>query len=155
MEKDFNNLSEEEKSSKSGKIKRYAAYGLVSVCLLAGTALHIIDANIDHLHEYCPLNNVFGVEHQVGRINKEYKNQGITARYVEDSYITEDIIQAIQKTKDDGTIVYSAPSGYSLEGGKAVKSIAHYGKSIVLSQSTDGNESKDYYGIPVPSGRHK
>lgn len=49
-------------------IKKYAATGLLAVALL-GVGLDIKDAKVNHEEEWCPLNHIFGMQHQVNKIN--------------------------------------------------------------------------------------
>ena len=64
--------------------------------------IEIKDNNVDHLNEYCPLNNLFGVEHQIDKINHDYRSLGIRAYYVEGDKtdIYYNYVDKIDKTDD-------------------------------------------------------
>ena len=98
------------------KIIKFAGAGILTGALVMGVGLHLYDANIDHLNEFCPLNNVFGLEHQVHEIN----NNGLSMDAVayDDSFIN------ITAPAEERTI-YTLPPGYILgEDGKGYKYLA-------------------------------
>ena len=74
---------------KKQKIKKYAGAVLLTVALL-GVGVRVYDATIQHYFEWCPLNHIFGLKHQVNKINKGDHNFRYEARYV-----PEDIFEKI------------------------------------------------------------
>ena len=100
-----------EKKINKKKIVTYAAAGLLTATIATGIGLHIYDSNIDHYNEYCPLNQVFGVEHQVYAINNDH-DVSTSAKYLEDG-IMRFYGEAEEKT------IYVAPAGYTLKNGVA------------------------------------
>ena len=126
-----------EKKINKKKIVKYAAAGLLTVALVGtGIELHLYDSNIDHLNEYCPLNNVLGAQHQVHEVNNKYAVYGINAFYTANGEVQ--LVSAPMKKEIDGKIVYMAPSGYVLSDGKAVKTIKYTDveKAIVITEGT-------------------
>lgn len=109
-----------EKKVDKKRVVKFAA-GLLTLAFGIGSGVHIYDSNIDHLNEYCPLNNVFGAQHQVHEINNEYAVYGINAFYAENGEVQ--LASAPKKTEKDGKIVYTAPIGYELSNGQIVKNV--------------------------------
>ena len=106
---------------KSGKITSLiAAIGMAAGLTITGALL--VEANVDHLHYYCPFNHLFGVEHQVNKINKEHAKEGIRAYTSENGKVT---IHSDTKTVIDseGRKNHCAPSGYCLNGRDAYKTL--------------------------------
>lgn len=103
------------------KIVKYAGAGLLATYLLTFGGMHLYDSHIDHLNEYCPLNNVLGLQHQVHKINNEYSVYGINAFYAENG--EAQLVSAPMKTKINGKVVEMTPIGYGLSNGKIVKNI--------------------------------
>ena len=120
------------------EIVKFAASGLLTIVF----GLHIYDSNIDHTNEYCPLNNIFGAQHQIHEINNRYAAYGINAFYAENGEVQ--FVSSPIKTEYDGKTIYTVPSGYILYNGKVVKTVKY----------TDGEEAIVLTdGIPVyPEG---
>ncbi len=117
-------------------IVKYAGVGLLATCLNVFNGMHLYDTQVDHLNEYCPLNDIFGVNHQIHEINKNYVQDGIKAYYTENGEVQ--LISGLKKTILDGKKYYSAPVGYTLNGDQAVKNIklANTDDGIVLTRGT-------------------
>lgn len=149
------------------KIVKYAAAGLLTTSLVIGVGLHLFDSNIDHLNEYCPLNSILGVEHQIHKINYDYSVYGINA-YYENETTSIEYINPTTIQKEDGSTIYTLPAGYTLVNGVGVR-IVHKPERIVITQGTpvfpEGSQpgdivkrsdieivnSEDIYAIPVPT----
>ncbi len=110
-----------EKKVDKKRIVKFAAAGLLTATLATGIGLHIYDSNIDHLNEYCPLNNIFGAQHQVHEINNEYAVYGINAFYAENG--RAQLVSAPMISEKDGKTIYTAPIGYELSNGQVVKNV--------------------------------
>ena len=142
----------EKQEGKGRKIIRGTALGLITLCILAEGTLYIYDKNVNHFAEYCKLNKLFGAKHQITVINKEGSKDGISARLESGRAILKDIIEPLKTDNEDGTITYSAPANYMLEGDKAVKTVIYESASdsIVLSKVDPETGKKfDYSVIPV------
>lgn len=149
------------------KIAKYAAAGLLTASLVTGVGLHLYDSNVDHLNEYCPLNSILGVEHQIHEINNNYGVYGINA-YYENETTSKEYINPTAIQKEDGSTIYTLPAGYTLVDGVGVR-IVHKPERIVVTQGTpvfpEGSQSgdlvkksdieivnsEDIYAIPVPT----
>ncbi len=160
-----------EKKINKKKIVKFAASGLLCTALTIGAGISVCDAQIDHYNELCPLNNVWGVEHQIWKINND--NDFTTNASLLKDGIIEDTVPAARiytvpdgyslafdvktglsfYTKEvDGEIVdkilaepiISVPSGYILEGTIGIKQ----------TKVTDGDAimiTRDYYNYPEGS----
>ena len=160
-----------EKKINKKKIAKYVGAGLLCTALTIGAGIKVYDAQIDHYNEICPLNSVFGIEHQIWAIDND--NDFTThASLVEDGIVEENIPAAIVYTAPDGyklafdartgqsfytkqvdgeivdkipaKPIIKAPSGYTLSGTNATK------KKTV----TDGDAimiTRDYYNYPEGS----
>ncbi len=112
---------------------------ILAICMGAGAVgVAMYDSNIDHLNEYCPLNNIFGVEHQIDLINDEYSIK--RAVYATNGEVT--LVSGLTKIENDDEMVYAAPVGYTLSNGQAKKTIKLNGveEGIVIIE-----------GVPVSS----
>ena len=110
-----------EERKKSGKITSLiAAIGIAAGLTITGAL--VFEAKFDHLHKYCPLNHLFGVEHQIDIINLNYQYAGIRAYTSENGKLT---IYSDTKTilDPEGRKIHYAPSGFWLNGSEAYKII--------------------------------
>ena len=116
-------ISKEE--SKKYKKVRGICMGVASIAVLGALCMQgieICDGNVDHVNEYCPLNSVLGVEHQIKKINAM---SGYSAYLLDDEYYKGDVLYTetvnpyTYKT-DEGTY-FVAPEGYVLDGDMAVR----------------------------------
>ena len=87
--------------NKKRKIKLYSGLGalITTSGLLVGLKLY--DNTIDHLHEYCPLNNILGVQHQINNIKLNNINYGIDAVAMKNGKMT---LASTYPTHFDGKI---------------------------------------------------
>ena len=131
---------------KKENIKKYVGAGMVSIAILAGAGLGIVEATTDHTHEWCPLNSILGVEHQMRKIENSFE----IAYYKDESGHTHscnfDVIFAkdgiVEYVRDagftmdeDGKKIYHTSEGY-LSGTKAVKRIQYAeGDAIIINKS--------------------
>ena len=90
--------------------------------LVRNGVARLLDKNINHLEQYCPFNNVLGVNHQIKKINY---TEGYKASLKEDGNI-EVIADAIVE-ESNGNKKYIAPEGYELEGSHCVKTLTKKG----------------------------
>lgn len=105
---------------KKRKIVTYASVGLVGVALATRAGISIVEKNVDHLNEYCPLNGLLGVNHQILKIN-EHRSEGYEAYPLDSDYYTIEVEPYI--THDGNETHYSVPEGFTLQDGKDVKNI--------------------------------
>lgn len=103
-----------------------------------GISLSIHESKLDHLEnpEYCVLCKL-NPAHMADAINKDHRDK-YYARYVEgqESYTETDTIIAEEIILDDGSVVYTAPAGYTLDG-----NVAH--KTTFYPATTDRTEIRD------------
>lgn len=78
--------------------------------------------NTDHLTQYCPLNYVFGINHQINKVNHDYKGYGIQAYKVKDGTVTLKT-SYITVIEDDGEETNYIPEGFHDENGEYVNNI--------------------------------
>lgn len=160
----------ENKPSKKRKIAKYAGISILAAALITGIGVEVYDASIDHYHEYCPLNNIFGIEHQIDIINNDGNEKGIYAHLESEKrgYIapvgyelvgdraiktTKTVINAqIIKNKEGEVIGYAAPVGYELAGDKAVKTNIHEINPVeyAIPSHIDIEDNGDYKSIFPP-----
>lgn len=137
---------EEESKKKINKknIIKYAGIGLVFAGMISLEAMSIYDAKVDHLEEYCPLNQIFGVEHQINEINNMQNEDGIHAYYAEDGLVK--IKSAPMQVIQDGEVIYVAPSGYILANGEVIKNVrVTTGEdAIVITKGTPNGDGEVY-----------
>ena len=126
------------------KIIKYTATGLLTTYIATSGIINLIETNIDHLHEYCPLNKILGIEHQIDEINEQYGLAGLNAHY-EDEINIQETVKPTTIQNEDGQIIYTIPDGYILEGEVGIKNI-HKPERIVIKQ-----KSKELYYISIPS----
>ena len=107
--------------------KNIAAIALVATLVTGGAGI-AIEANVDHIHEYCPLCNVLGMKHQADAINSYKKYADYVAEYPGYTLLspkaTKTSTQTIDATKhvdENGLVTYTAPAGYTLQGDKAFR----------------------------------
>lgn len=121
-----------ERNINKENVKRnIATIALVATLVTGGTGL-AIEANVDHVHEYCPLCEVLGMEHQARAINSYDKYANYTAHYIpEHIETTTYTTNAIKHIGTNGVEIYTAPAGYSLQGDLAVKTVStHYDECV-------------------------
>lgn len=138
-------------------IKKYAATGLLAASLLTGTALEIHDVHVDHTKEICPITHIMNIIpnvsylqldtylptgvalHQWSEMEKDYLEKGIEDVQISYGKISEkveetQITMPIAMKREDGSIIYAAPSGCYLtrdENGNLVCQ-----KTIISTQDT-------------------
>lgn len=107
--------------------KNIAAIALVATLVTGGTSI-AVEANVDHIHEYCPFCNVLGMKHQADAINSYKKYADYVAEYPGYTLLSPkatktstQTIDAIEHVDENGKVTYTAPSGYTLQGDKAIK----------------------------------
>ena len=107
--------------------KNIAAIALVATLVTGGTSI-AVEANVDHIHEYCPFCNVLGMKHQADAINSYKKYADYVAEYPGYTLLspkaTKTSTQTIDATKhvdENGLVTYTAPAGYTLQGDKAFR----------------------------------
>ena len=104
--------------------KNIATIALVATLVVGGTGI-AIEESIDHTEEYCPFCDVLGMEHQVNVINNSKRYDGYTAiyrpEYIETTKYTTDAVISVD---ENGEMQYLAPSGYTLQGDKAVMNVS-------------------------------
>ena len=133
------------KIKKSNIIKYGSAY------LLAGSfftflGVKLYDSQIDHLNEYCPLNDYLGVNHQINVINNE----------LEPRYRAYYLKSGKGKLCSDYTKDY-IPEGYEVHGNKAYKNIQiGLSNAIIVTDNTvvipmDKSEKPKYYDPKIIS----
>ena len=110
---------------KIGKKALAIVTGLLVTAGAALTGAHVVDYNVDHLKVYCPLNDILGVEHQIGKINNEYADQGIRAYISEKGNGILTIYSDVKtETNSRGKEVYYCPTNFTYSsGGKGTKNI--------------------------------
>lgn len=62
-------------------IKKFAGAALISTALVTGAGISY-ESSVNHDHEFCMLNYVFGLQHQVDKINNGINGFRYTAVYV-------------------------------------------------------------------------
>ena len=126
-------------------IKKYVGAGLLSIAILAGAGLCIeaIDLNIEHTEEWCPLNSILGVEHQMRKIENSYKFNSYYDESGDMYYCDFDVIfakdgiveyytDATRISDENGNIIgYAAKEGY-LSGTKAVKRVQYAEEDAII-----------------------
>lgn len=128
------------------KIIKYAGAGLLSVCVIAGAGISFKEKNVDHVNEYCPLNGILGIEHQVEKINEQVSNE-YRAYAVEDGKVElhSDFI-----TENGKNIL---PEGYVLEGDFGVKTVnVGTDDAVIITESSiisDENDNCIYYNPEI------
>ena len=84
--------------------------------------IKIYDDNINHLSEYCLLNDILGVEHQINKINEEYGKNGIKAYEVKDNkVILKSCCKDIIPRKSG--YYYKLPDGYRIIHGELEREV--------------------------------
>lgn len=118
-------------------IKKYAATGLLAAALLTGAGLGIHDTHVDHTREVCPITHIMNVMpnlsylqfgnylpsgvalHQWPEMERDYRDKGIENVQISYGKITEEVeetqtVVPIAMKREDGSTIYTAPSGYCL-----------------------------------------
>ncbi len=137
---------EEETKKKINKknIIKYAGIGLVAAGMLTLGTMSIYDNGVNHLEEYCPLNRIFGIEHQVSEINNNYSEEGIQAYCGEDGWVQ--IKSAPEEVQEDGEVIYIALDGYMKLNGELVKNVrVTMGEdAVVITKGTTNSNGEVY-----------
>ncbi len=158
-------ISEEESKRRvKGACIGIASIALIGLCI---QGIEVCERNIDHVNEYCPLNGILGVEHQIEKIDAM---GGYSAYLLDDEYYKGDVLfketvnPYTYETKEGSYLV--APEGYVLEGDKAVRTtissdkITYVGddaivvtqdKDIMITKADNGDYTLSYVDItPEP-----
>lgn len=129
------------------KIIKYAGAGLLSVCVIAGSGIYFKEKNVDHVNEYCLLNEILGIEHQIKKINEQVSNE-YRAYAVEHGKVElhSDFITENGKT--------FLPAGYVLEDDYGVKTVNVPGPddAVIITKSSiisDENDNCIYYNPEI------
>ena len=124
------------------KFVNYVAIATVIAGLGAGATGAAVCHNTDHLTHYCPLNNIFGIEHQINKVNHDYITEGKQAYKIENGTVTLKTAALIIQEKD-GKIARYLPEGFKNNNGEYEKKITvPFGGEIAITE-----------GIPVfPEG---
>ncbi len=128
------------------KIVKYAGAGVLSVCVIAGSGIYFKEKNVDHVNEYCPLNGILGIEHQIEKANaqlsSEYRAYAVENHKADlySDFITE-----------NGESVL--PEGYVLDGNVGVKTInVENEDAVIITKSSivsDEFDNSKYYNPEI------
>lgn len=127
---------------KFGKFADFIAIATVITGIATGMTGAKICHNTDHLTQYCPLNYVFGINHQINKVNHDYKGYGIQAYKIENGTVTLKTAALIIQ-EEDGKIARYLPEGFKNNNGEYEKEITvPFGGEIAITE-----------GIPIfPEG---
>lgn len=130
-------------------IIKYAASSILAGTLAYGGGLVLVESQTDHLNKYCLLNELFGLEHQVDKINHEYADEGYFAEYVEEHdtdinidptrFTKTEVLDASKGTRPDGTKFYSCPVGYTLSGTVCSRTVTEYSCPVDFELEKDND----------------
>ena len=132
---------------KKNKIIKYGGASILVGAYFAYSGIKLYDFTIDHLHEYCPLNDYFGINHQLNVINNDKSNPRYKAYYFENGK---------GKIYSDYTDEY-IPEGFEIEGNRAYKEVSiGHSDLIVITDNTvvipNDSDNNKYYDPKVVSG---
>lgn len=118
-------------NNNKNNIIKVVAISTIIGALSLNKGIKVYDDNINHLSEWCPLNNILGIEHQIKRINKDFGSHGIQAYKVENNavYLTSELNILYE---DDNSFYFNLPNGFVYKDKQGVKKVDILDDSIKL-----------------------
>ncbi len=118
------------------KFVNYVAIATIIAGLGVGATGATVCHNTDHLTHYCPLNNIFGIEHQINKVNHDYITDGIQAYKIENGTVTLKTAALIIQ-EEDGRLARYLPEGFKNNNGEYEKEITvPFSGEIAITEGT-------------------